>query len=218
MSPQSQLKTKIAVVDDHELFRKGLIALINMFENTYTVMFEASNGLDFQKKISFNNLPDIALVDINMPGANGFETVGWINKHCPGINVLVISMIEKEETIIRMLKLGVKGYLSKDIEPSELKKAMDAITTHGYYYTDFITGKLIHSILRDNGNDVELSNREREFLQFSCTELTYKEIAEKMFLSPRTIDGYREALFEKLGAKSRTGLALYAVRNGMVTL
>jgi len=224
MIPKQHKNTKIAIVDDHELFRKGLIALIGMFDNEYVVLFEASDGLSLQQKISPVNLPDIVLMDINMPGMDGFEAVTWLNKHYPGVNVLVISMIEREETIIRMLKLGVKGYLGKDIEPAELRKALTAIDSQGYYYTDFITGKLIHSIVQDNinsnsrPNQLRLSDREKEFLKFTCTELTYKQIADKMYLSPKTIDGYRDALFEKLNAKSRTGLALYAVKNGMVNL
>jgi len=224
MKPQQTSKIKIAIVDDHALFRKGLIALINMFDNEYVVEFEASDGRDFQKKIRLGILPDIVLMDINMPDIDGFESVQWLKENYPTVSVLIISMLEREEIMIRMLKLGVKGYLTKDIDPEELRKALTAVTKQGYYYTDFITGKLIHSIIQDNtiaGGHIpapKLTDREKEFLKFACTELTYKQIADKMFLSPKTIDGYRDALFEKLNAKSRTGLALYAIRNGMVSL
>jgi DNA-binding NarL/FixJ family response regulator len=134
-------------------------------------------------------------------------------------------MIEKEEAIVRMLKLGVKGYLCKDVEPKQLEEAIIAILNKGYYYTDFITGKLLHSLRNDhmvNGKVSaslqNLSDRESTFLKLVCTDQTYQEIAAKMFLSPKTIDGYRESLFEKFNVKSRVGLALFAVKNGLVEL
>ncbi|MFT3703480.1 MAG: response regulator transcription factor [Agriterribacter sp.] len=216
----------LALVDDHTLFRKGLINLIEMVNSNYTILFEADNGLDLQKKLDPSNQPDIILMDINMPGIDGFASVQWLKDHYPLINILVVSMIEREETIVRMLKMGVKGYLCKDVEPKELGEALHSIINKGFYYTDFITGKLVHSL--QNGDPVEqkdgaealrlMNDRERDFLQLACSEFTYNEIASKMFLSPKTIDGYRNALFEKLNVKSRVGLALYAVKHGIVHL
>ena len=133
-------------------------------------------------------------------------------------------MIEKEETIVRMLKLGVKGYLCKDVEPKELGEALTAIANKGYYYTDFITGKLVHSLQhnhseKQNLEGIELINdQEKEFLQLACSELTYAEIADQMCLSPKTIDGYRNSVFEKLQVKTRVGLVLFAIRNRLFTL
>jgi two-component system invasion response regulator UvrY len=214
----------LALVDDHTLFRKGLISLIEMVSSHYTILFEADNGLDLQQKLNSDNQPDIILMDINMPGMDGFASVQWLNEHFPLIKILVVSMIEKEETIVKMLKLGVKGYLCKDVEPKELGEALNAIMNKGFYYTDFITGKLVHSL--QNGQDTSakaealnrMNDREKDFLQLACSEYTYNEIAAKMFLSPKTIDGYRNSLFEKLNVKSRVGLALYAVKNGLVQL
>ncbi len=215
---------KLALVDDHTLFRKGLISLIEMVSSNYTIVFEADNGLDLQQKLNSDNQPDIILMDINMPGMDGFASVQWLNEHFPLIKILVVSMIEKEETIVKMLKLGVKGYLCKDVEPKELGEALNAIMNKGFYYTDFITGKLVHSL--QNGQDASakaealnlMNDREKVFLQLACSEFTYNEIAAKMFLSPKTIDGYRNSLFEKLNVKSRVGLALYAVKHGLVQL
>jgi two-component system invasion response regulator UvrY len=221
---KTDLPLKLAIVDDHRLFRKGLISLIDVAtDNTTIVLFEADNGEDLQQKIAPENQPDILLMDINMPGMDGFASVEWLNRHYPLVKVLVVSMIEKEESIVRMLKLGVKGYLGKDVEPKELREALFAIADKGFYYTDFITGKLIHSIqnnTKEQSSDVTklLNERELEFLRFACSELTYNEIAARMFLSPKTIDGYRGSLFEKLNIKTRVGLALFAVKHGLVSL
>jgi DNA-binding NarL/FixJ family response regulator len=133
-------------------------------------------------------------------------------------------MYDNENSIIRMLKCGAKGYILKDSEPAELKAAIDALVNKGYYYSDLVSGKLIHAInkIEDAGNDVNtvnnLNERETDFLKYACTELTYKEIADKMFLSPRTIDGYRDSLFEKLHVKTRVGLVMFAIKNGIVNL
>ena len=133
-------------------------------------------------------------------------------------------MIEKEETIVRMLKLGVKGYLCKDVEPEELGEALIAVANKGFYYTDFITGKLVHSLQHDHAAPQEqididhINNQESEFLQLACSEMTYVQIADKMSLSPKTIDGYRNSLFEKFSVKSRVGLVLFAIKNRIVSL
>ena len=215
---------KLALVDDHPFFRKGLISLIEVSYSNFTIHFEADDGLDLQKKIDKLGPPDIILMDVNMPRMDGFTSVKWLTENYPLVKVLVVSMIEKEESIVRMLKLGVKGYLCKDVEPKEMGEALESVINKGFYYTDFITGKLVHSLLDDSDTSAKASalnimnDREKEFLQLACSEFTYNEIAARMFLSPKTIDGYRNALFEKLNVKSRVGLALYAVKHGLVEL
>ena len=217
---KDQRKISIALVDDHTLFRKGLLGLIEMVNDNIEILFEADNGLDMQKKLQPENLPDIILMDINMPEMDGFESVTWLNKHYPAVKVLVVSMVENEESIIRMLKLKVKGYLSKDVEPAELGEALHAIMSKGFYYTDFITGKLVHTLQNEHEKEslVALNEKEKKFIQLACSELTYNDIAGEMFVSPKTVDGYRNNLFEKLTVKSRVGLALYAVKHGLVKL
>ena len=224
-------QVKIAIVDDHNLFRKGLIKLINgINDKRYFILFEAENGSDLISKLDKKILPDIIIMDIEMPGMNGFEAVSWMARHYPDIRILVISMVESEDAIVRMLKLGVKGYLSKDIETEDLAGALRAITDKGFYYTDFITGKLIHSLQNGttttskNENNLlqpeiwqRLNQREREFINHACSEMTYEEIASKMHLSPKTIDGYREAIFRKTEVKNRVGLVLFAIRNKLVS-
>jgi two-component system, NarL family, invasion response regulator UvrY len=188
---------RLALVDDHTLFRRGLISLLEITGLKFSIDFEADNGLELKQKINVEDPPDIILMDVNMPGMNGFESVEWLSKELPKVKVLVLSMIEREESVVRMLKLGVKGYLSKDVDPSELGEAISSVMEKGYYYTDFITGKLVHSLTNTTVPDIEayskISEKEKEFLALTCTEFTYGEIAEQMRLSPKTIDGYRIA-------------------------
>lgn len=215
---------KLALVDDHKLFRKGLITLIHTLNTEYSIIFEANNGIELQEKIDVNCLPDIILMDVNMPKMDGFASVVWLKKKYPNIKVLIVSMIGKEETIVRMVKLGVKGYLSKDVEPKELEEALQIIFNKHFYYTDFVSGKLVHSIQngksesKDGLEFHDLKEREREFVKYACTEMTYNEMADKMYLSPKTVDGYRKKVFEKLGVKNRVGLVLYAIKSGWVKL
>lgn len=216
-------KIKVSLVDDHVLLRNGLASLVNSFDG-YTVVFEADNGNDFINKIKQKGEPDIALLDINMPKMDGYETSAWLKQNYPLVKILALSMYDNENAIIRMFKEGTRGYILKDCEPPELKAALDAVVKTGYYYSSLVTNKLVNSINKlvynENTivNNLRLNDKEISFLKLACTEMTYKEIADKMFLSPRTIDGYRDALFEKLGVTSRVGLVLYAIKNGIVVV
>ncbi len=212
---------KVVLADDHILLRNGLAGLINGFDG-YTVLFEANNGQDLMKTLEANNLPDLVLLDINMPVKDGFETALWLKQNHPDIKVLALSMYDNEPSIIKMLRNGAKGYLLKDTAPKEFKTALDAVMSKGFYYSEMVTGKLIHAVnnmdepQQQKNSFSKLNEKETEFLKLACTEMTYKEIADKMFLSPRTIDGYRDALFEKLNVKTRVGLVMYAIKTGLV--
>ncbi len=212
----------IALTDDHALLRNGLAELVNKLG--HTVFFEASNGKEFISRLNPDNLPEMVLMDINMPEMDGYETTQWLKENHPDVKVLALSMYDNETSIIRMLKCGAKGYILKDSEPAELKAAIEDVMSKGFYYSDLVSGKLMHAInkLEDSGSSlkslVQLNERETDFLKYACTEMTYKEIADKMFVSPRTIDGYRDALFEKLNVKTRVGLVMYAIKNSIVTV
>lgn len=233
MSIHNQHQIQIGIVDDHNLFRKGLIKLINLGDkhNKYSILFEAGDGNELIEKIYSKNKPDIILMDINMPEMDGFETVSWLQKFHPEINVLIISMFESEESIVRMLKLKVKGYLSKDIKVEDMHKALEAIADKGFYYTDKVAEVMAKTIQDGdktsmNGEDGQqganpsvwagLSENEREFVKLACTEMTYQQIAERLSLSVKTIEGYRENMFQKFKLKNRVSLAMFAVRNGLV--
>ncbi|SFA58363.1 two component transcriptional regulator, LuxR family [Pedobacter suwonensis] len=213
---------QIALVDDHVLFRKGLAALISYFQG-YNILFEAANGQDFIRQLEIYGVPNIALLDINMPEMDGYSTASWLQRNHPEVNILALSTMDAETAIIKMITNGAKGYVLKDAEPEELKMAFDEVLSKGYFYNDLVTRKVMQSLSALSPGSklsgfVKLTEREMEFLKYTCTEKTYNEIAAEMFVSPRTIDGYRNSLCEKLQLKSRTGLALYAVKHGIVKI
>ncbi|MFL5746279.1 MAG: response regulator [Niastella sp.] len=219
------LKTNasVAIVNDHILLRNGLVNFIRGLE-TYAILFEANNGKDFIKQLLPRYLPDIVLQDINTPERDGYETALWLKRNYPGIKILALSQYDNEHSIIRMMKNGSKGYILKDIDPLQFRRALDSLLRKGFFYSELITGKLIHAVSQLNESEealksiVSLNAREIDFLKLVCSEMTYKEIAEKMFLSARTIDGYRDALFEKLNVKSRVGLVLFAIKTNIVNV
>ena len=211
----------VGLVDDHVLLRKGLASLL--MENGYPSVIQADHGKHFIEKLSGGEIPNIVLLDINMPEMDGYATATWLKEHHPQMKILALSMYDDEHSIIRMLRHGAGGYILKDCEPSELKTAIEAIIQKGYYHNELVSSKLIHTMQSSNGNNVrngypELNQKEIRFLQLICSEMTYKEISAVMKLSPRTIDGYRDALFEKLGIKSRVGLVLFAIKNHLINV
>ena len=216
-------KHNIAVVDDHTLFRKGLISLINVFPN-FDVILEASNGKDFIQRLNPEELPEIVLMDISMPEMDGYATCEWLKSHYPAIKVLALSTMDAETAIIKMIRSGAKGYIVKDADLSELKLAFSELLSIGFFYNELVSRKVIHSISKIvEDNDAvtalqKLSDNELNFLRLSCSEKTYQEIANEMFKSEKTIDGYRAELFKKLNVSSRVGMVMYAIKNGIVQL
>jgi len=213
----------VALIDDHVLLRNGLANLIETLDD-YKVLFQADNGKQFVETVQNGTVPNIVLIDINMPIMDGYETAIWIRENKLKIIILALSMYDDENSIIKMFKAGAKGYILKDCDPSELKTALEALVTKGFYYNEMITGKLIHTINTLDEKEIQskmlakLNDREITFLKLVCSEYTYKEIAEKMFVGSRTVDGYRDALFEKLEVKSRVGLVMFAIKNGVISL
>ena len=212
-------KYKVVIVDDHALFAGSLEKLINSFPNFVTI-FHLRNGLELQKKLAEGGVvPDIILIDINMPVLNGFETAEWLSRVHPNIKFLALTMEDDDAKILKMLRFGAKGYLLKDIEPGVLNTALDEVMEKGYYHSQKVSEALLHSLGRPDGDDL-LSFKENEitFIQLASSEMTYKEIAEVMNLSPKTIDGYRQDLFNRLNIKNRVGLVMFALKNNIIKL
>lgn len=214
---------KIAVVDDHELVRESLVEIINQYPG-YQVLFEAANGRDFIHQLNPEDLPWLVLLDVKMKEMNGFETVQWIRQHYPQIHILILSMLDDKFTIVRMFHLGVNGYLLKSSRLEELKKAFNDIRKKQIYINDTTIRYLpeILNTIEEPINEYEtaqsLSEREKDFLKWLCSEKPLKEIAAEMNLSPRTIDGYRDSLFQKTQTRSRSGLVLFSIRTKLVDL
>ncbi|AMR34266.1 DNA-binding response regulator [Mucilaginibacter sp. PAMC 26640] len=200
----------IAIVDDHALFRSGLASLLSKFEEL-EIVFEAENGQEMQQMLKKHSIPDVILMDINMPVMDGYQTTEWLKKSYPGIFVLALSMYDDDSAVIKMIRYGACGYVLKQSKPRELLEAIKIVHQKGVFINELVSGKLIRSVSTDNSTP-HFSVREIEFLKLSCSEFTYKEIAEQMCVSPRTVDNYRESLFQKLNLKSRTGLVLYAIQ------
>jgi DNA-binding NarL/FixJ family response regulator len=200
----------IAIVDDHTLFRNGVAALMGEF-NELKIVFEAENGKQMQEMLTKQPLPQVILMDINMPIMDGYLATKWVKEKYPQIKVLALSMFEDDKAVIRMIKAGAGGYVLKESKPRELLEAIKAINEKGSFINEMVSGKLIRSV--GAGGSPDFSRKEFEFLKLCCSEFTYKEIADQMFVSPRTVDNYRESLFQKLNLKTRTGLVLYAIQN-----
>jgi len=220
--------TKIALVDDHKLMRHGIEELINGFKG-YIVTLVACSGEELKKKLHLLTkiqYPDIILMDIEMKEINGYEATKWLKGHLPDslkelykhkpvyadIKIAALTMNTNEFSIIEMLKCGATGYIFKDAEPHELFDGLKGMKEKGYYYS-----QEVNKIILSNLNTLKFhpNLQETELLKWVCTELTYKEIADKMFLSKRRVDGIREALFDKLNVKSRIGLVIYAIQRGI---
>jgi DNA-binding NarL/FixJ family response regulator len=209
------MKKTIAIVDDHILIAKALQSIISNFDS-FEVLYECENGKELQEKFELqSNIPNIVLLDVSMPIMNGFETAAWITQNHPNVLIMALSMQDDEQSVIKMIKNGSKGYLLKNTHPIELETALNTLIKNGSYYPDWVTSRLCANLTK---NQIRLSNtifseREKEFLKYTITELTYREIADKMCCSPRTVEGYRDNLFEKLDLKTRVGLAVFAIKN-----
>ncbi len=212
--------TKVALVDDHALLRNGLAAVINNSDG-YQVVFEADNGKHFIECLKNNPKPDVLLLDITMPEMDGFETAEWIKNNAPEIKILVLSMMDDDKSIIRMLKFGARGYILKDSKPEVLRSALRDITEKGFFFNELVSGRLVHIASQADGDkngETALSEKETDFLKLCCTEKSYKEIADAMHITPRAVEALRSNLFEKLQTLSRVGLVMYAIRNGIAQI
>ncbi|HEY2727138.1 MAG TPA: response regulator transcription factor, partial [Parafilimonas sp.] len=204
---------------DHQLFLKSLSLLINSLED-FTILLEAMNGKDLIEKLEQKKVePDIILLDVNMPVMDGRQTAEYLSEKYPAIKLVALSMKDDDATIISMIKAGCCAYLLKDIHPEELNKALHEIYKKGFYNSDAANinyRRLLQH--QEKEKELQLTDKEKEFLKHACSDATYKQIAATMHVSERTVDGYRENIFRKLNVQSRTGMALEAIRRNIVPL
>lgn len=211
---------KIAIADDHRLVRDGITKLLG--SRGFKIGFEAENGQEIVEYCSQNPI-DIVLMDINMPVMNGITATAQLRDLCPATSVIALSMFDDDLSLIRMMKAGAKSYVLKEAPISELEQAIVSVKEKGFYYSDFVSNRLISSLGTSREENIEkilesLTERELEFLRLACTGLTYKEIADKMCVSPRSVDGYRDNLFVKLNVRSRVELAIFAIKYHIVRI
>lgn len=203
----------IIIVDDHKLFAQSLQILVNSFDG-FEVINAFKNGEELVNYFQDGNVsPDLVLLDMRMPVMDGMATMEWLKGNHPNQKVLTLTVDQEDETIIKMLRLGCRGYLLKDIDPEEFEHALNSIDHTGYYSNKTISDALSREERKEKYE--ELTDRELEFLGHACSELTYKAIANEMHLSPKTIENYRESLFHKLQVKSRVGLVIFAIKEGI---
>ncbi len=209
---------KVAIVDDHKLVSKALENMISANEDL-CVLMTCFNGQDFVSSLKESEeKPDVVLMDINMPIQNGIETTREVSELYPDMKIIALTMEDDEATIINMLKAGAKGYLLKDMSPETLFDAIRIVHEKGIFYTDIVTQSLLKIKTEEKATKEitdSLKSRELDFIKLSCSELTYKEIADQMFVSPRTVDGYRDSVFAKLNVKTRVGIVLFAIKHGL---
>ncbi len=217
-------KVPIALVDDHNLMRTSLARVIDLFPG-YQVVVEAENGVHFQQLVQRVPHVAIAIVDLHMPVMDGFATIAWIQRNMPDTRVLALTFEKTEEAMLRSLRAGACGFLLKDVSARTFKKALDHIAVLGHYHDHDLEVSLQEQssarsrFERQRAAVIErLTERELEFIRLVCdeNEYTYEMIADRMDVHRRTLDGYRESIFNKFSIKSKVGLVLFAFKWGLV--
>ena len=215
-------ETSIILIDDHTIVRNGLKSLIEVMGN-YRITSEFENGWEFTKTIQHLGEPDLVIMDMNMPEMNGLETMRWVKEHKPAMKVLILTLSTDEKTIIELFRFGVRGYLPKNCTAAVLKKAIDDTINTGYYHSEMLQNAIASGAGKNGdtkGIMERITDRELLFIKLICDEreYTYDQVKDIMGVHRRTVDGYRESLFEKFSIKSKTGLVLFAIKHGLVVI
>jgi DNA-binding NarL/FixJ family response regulator len=211
---------RFAIADDHKIFRQGLRFALND-DKTIKCIGEADNGRALLELLE-KEPADVVLLDMKMPEMDGIEATQEIRKLYPDMKVIILTMFDDEHFIIHLMEIGANGYLIKNAEPEEIKTAIHSAHETGYYFNDLVSNTMLKSLVHKNKAaprfkaEIKLNERETEVLQLICQEHTAAEIAAKVFLSARTVEGIRAGLLEKIGVRNTAGLVLYAVKNGIV--
>ena len=212
----------IAIADDEALFRQGMRLILNSYENL-EVKLEAENGVDLLEKLgAAESLPDVLLLDLKMPEMNGVEAAKVIRERYPDLKFIVLSTHFSRAFIINMIELGAAAYLPKNSEPEEVVETIQAVYSKGFHYNNEVLAVIRENMVTKNipkaQFSTELSSREKEILQLICEQYTTPEIASKLFISPRTVDGHRNNLLAKLDCKNVAGLVVFALQNEVVKI
>jgi DNA-binding NarL/FixJ family response regulator len=211
---------KVAIADDHKIFRKGVILSLRSFTNIKFVL-EAENGEELLNGIAAAE-PDVVLMDLRMPLKDGIETTKVLSKQYPNIHVIVLSMYEDDRFVSHMMENGANGYLLKNAEPQEIRRAIMDVYEKGYYLNNFVNRILLkkahakQKVIPSLNNEITLTDKEKDVLRFICMEFTAQEIAQKMEISPRTVEAIKDRLMERFGSKNTAGLVFFAVKNNLV--
>lgn len=210
---------KVAIADDHKIFRKGVILSLRAYTNIKFVL-EAENGEELLQKLP-EAQPDVILMDLRMPNKDGIEATKYVAKHHPNIHVIVLSMYEDDRFISHMMENGANGYLLKSTEPAEIRKAIMEVHEKGYYLNPFVNKILLRKTqnrqkpIPSLNSEIVLTDREKEVIRMICMEFTAQEIAQKLEISPRTVEAIKDRLMDRFGAKNTAGLVFFAVRNNL---
>ena len=212
---------KLGIIDDHKIFRNGLKATLEDCEELDLVL-EASNGKELVGLLT-DKSPDVLLMDIKMPEMDGIQTATYVRQHYKHIKILALSMFNEDKYIVDMMKAGASGYLLKNAEPEEIIEAISTVYHKGFYFNEHLSITLIKQLVVNDhveqpNNKADLNEREIEVLKLVCQECSNQEIADKIFLSVRTVEGYRARLFEKTNSKNLVGLVIYAIKRGIISV
>lgn len=216
-----ETKKNIVLVDDHVIVRNGLKELIEKL-GPYQITAEFDDGPALLSAIPFKTKPDLIILDFSLPGMNGDEVMAELNKRLVEIPVLILTLNREENIIIDLFRSGVRGYLQKDCTAKTMQTALEEIFRTGYYHNEFLTLSLKNTVTNKKSEKEkvleQLTAREKEFLALVCNEkeYTYEQIADLMKIQHRTVDGYRESIFEKFGIKSKTGLVLFVLKHKLL--
>ncbi len=211
---------KVAIVDDHALFREGIDLLLSRVDEI-ELIFEASSGEELIERLK-TEIPDVLLLDLDMPGINGIDTYKIVHDRYPELLVIVLTMHKEERMIAYLMELGVNGYLLKDTDRGELKKAIVSVYEEGMYYNDRMAQAVLGGLKRKTktppklGQEIILSRREQQVLELIAEGLSNKEIGEKLFISTRTVDGHRTSLLQKFNVHNTAKLIMMAVKKGFL--
>lgn len=216
-------KIKLALVDDHNLFRRGIASILGQVAD-FDLVLEASNGQEFIDKIP-RKMPDVVLLDLQMPVLDGTATADYLREHYPLIKIIVLTMHDEDRMVLHLLEKGVSGYLLKDSDPDEVERAIRKVMDEGVYLNEFVSRAMLRKMTNKTtvvkqstlyNSKILLSEREKEVLKLICEGLSTAEISDKIFLSPRTVEGHRLRILEKTGTKNTAGMVAYAFKNDLV--